>query len=154
MSKPDYSDLNRRMNEGLRLLQYSKPEHAAIASEYRDAYEAMSGRLPRGPFDEESPAQYRLSLIDALKPLTPYARMDFSPVAYAPKELAKFGQRVISEAMKEMGKGPLRQITRYDQVGRESHEFVGSMNSWLGQFKAQPMGYGLLDPTTGRPHRI
>ncbi|WP_250450682.1 hypothetical protein [Caballeronia sp. ATUFL_M2_KS44] len=98
----------------------------------------VTGERPFCPQVGQSPEAYRRQLLQVLAPHTEtYKRLNTGTITVDSAD--RFEHRIVSEAMTEpIRNNTLAAITKKDRTGRQITEYVGSIDSWMGMFKATP----------------
>src|SRR3984957_20219228 len=98
-----------------------------------------SGAPP--PLERESETAYRRRLAESLQQHAPNCK-DFNIRHSTGTAFDVLEKQIKADAQREAGRptqipdGELKQVTRYDQAGRPSHDWLGSPRAWLKDFSA------------------
>lgn len=131
--------------------QMTDEEYAEMASAQSraDSVASAFGRTASRPLQGESLLGYRRRLAGDYKSHSKdYKDVDLASIS-DPKLFDIVEKRIYADALEvamspaSAPEGGLREITRRDHTGRNVSTFVGSVDSWLGDFKVRPQGVRL-----------
>jgi flagellar motor protein MotB len=102
------------------------------------------GKQAARPMAGETPVAYRRRLAAQYQPHSKqWKDVDLGGIADSALHIAEeaiYADAVaVASTQPDIPAGTLREIKRKDRTGREVIEFQGSMNAWMGQFKAPGM---------------